>query len=264
MTIQEAITVLLQHIEYQGKDTLPLREGLQDTPNRVAKSFAELYSGYSMDPKEILSRTFDHEPEIDHVRELVRVRDIPFYSMCEHHMLPFHGTVSIEYVPNNRVIGLSKFARLTDCFARRLQVQERLGREIGKTIFDVTGTTYVKVEISAVHMCMCSRGVQKHGAATDTCIEFRRDCPLDLSEVSSWAESKVSSLMWSDREHRECYLEYFMSGLHVWKHEGQLRFFKRHQMPLREHILAEMEEEGIIVRSENPSIDQVYYHMKSQ
>lgn len=155
----EAVKMLLSTV---GEDVD--REGLQDTPKRVAKMYGELFSGYAKDPVAVLGTTFKDE---DH-QELVLVRDIQFFSHCEHHMVPFHGVVHIAYIPNGTIVGLSKLARLVEVFARRLQVQERLTSQIADTIEEVLKPLGVAVIITGEHMCMTMRGVQKPGAKTTT------------------------------------------------------------------------------------------------
>lgn len=140
-----------------------------DTPSRVAKMWDELLSGYDKDPKEILSKTFDVEVQgEDNVNGIVVVKDIPFYSQCEHHLVPFYGTCSIAYIPRKRVVGLSKFARLVECYARRLQVQERMTKQIIDDINKYLEPIGVAVIITAEHMCMTMRGIQKPGTKTTT------------------------------------------------------------------------------------------------
>lgn len=167
-----AIRMLLNTIP--GEDSN--REGLQDTPHRVAMMYEELFGGYEMDPVAILSKTFDagkmHD-EVDddagiYVNGLVIVKDIPFFSHCEHHMVPFIGKVSIAYVPGERVVGLSKLARLVECFARRLQIQERLTNQIADAIKEELNPEGVMVIVQAEHLCMTMRGVKKPGAKTVT------------------------------------------------------------------------------------------------
>jgi GTP cyclohydrolase I len=144
-----------------GED--PARDGLLDTPRRVAKTYVlELLSGYQQDPAEVF-RTFDVAYD-----EMVIVKDIPLYSMCEHHMLPFIGVAHIGYVPNGRVVGLSKIARIVDIFARRLQVQERLTSEVADTLVAGLSPLGVAIVIEAEHLCMTMRGVQKPGSRTVT------------------------------------------------------------------------------------------------
>lgn len=146
-----------------GED--PDREGLRDTPGRVARAAQELYAGLWQDPAEVLSRTFS----IDH-SELVIVRDIPMYSTCEHHLLPFHGVAHIGYIPadDGRVTGLSKLGRLVEVFARRPQVQEQITTQIADALVDNLGVQGVIVVIEAEHLCMSMRGVQKPGSRTIT------------------------------------------------------------------------------------------------
>lgn len=155
---EEAVRQLLRSL---GED--PDREGLQNTPSRVALMYDELFSGYRMDPLELLSTTFAESHQ-----ELVLVRDIRFYSHCEHHMVPFFGVAHIAYIPKGRVVGLSKLVRLVECFARRLQIQERMTSQIADTI-DLGLNPYgIAVVIEAEHMCMVMRGVQKPGVVTAT------------------------------------------------------------------------------------------------
>ncbi len=151
-------------IEWIGDD--PTREGLIDTPSRVVKAYAELYSGYALDAGDILSTTFN---DVDGYKDMVLVRDIPFASHCEHHMVPFIGQAHIAYYPIDGVVGLSKLARLVDIYARRLQTQETLTAQITKALEAELGTRGVAVMVEAEHMCMSIRGVQKQGTSTMTC-----------------------------------------------------------------------------------------------
>ncbi len=146
-----------------GED--PDREGLQNTPSRVARALGELHSGLWQDPAEILGTTFS----IDH-EELIIVRDIPVYSTCEHHLLPFHGVAHVGYIPaeDGRVTGLSKLARLVDCFARRPQVQEQITTQVADALVEHLGAQGVIVVVEAEHLCMSMRGVRKPGARTIT------------------------------------------------------------------------------------------------
>lgn len=142
------------------------REGLVETPWRIASMISELTCGYQLDPKQILEDAMFTQ---DSAKNLVVVRDIPFYSLCEHHALTFFGTVSIAYIPQDgKIVGLSKLARLVNVYARRLQVQENLGKSIMSTIKEVMNPFGVAVIVKARHMCMESRGVQKMGAETVT------------------------------------------------------------------------------------------------
>lgn len=141
----------------------------QETPKRVAKMWDELLAGYEQDPKEILSKTFEVDAGGDvNGNGIVIVKDIPLFSQCEHHLVPFYGKVHIAYIPRNRVVGLSKFARLVECFGRRLQVQERLTKQIMDAIVDALDPIGVMVVIKAEHMCMTMRGIQKPGTQTVT------------------------------------------------------------------------------------------------
>ncbi|MGI6321612.1 MAG: GTP cyclohydrolase I FolE [Bacteroidales bacterium] len=150
---------ILQHL---GED--PQREGLLDTPKRVAKAMQFFTHGYSIDPKEILLSAMFKED----YRQMVVVKDIEIYSLCEHHMVPFFGKAHIAYIPNGQIVGLSKIARVADAFARRLQVQERLTKEIKDCIQDTLNPLGVAVVIEARHLCMAMRGVQKQNSVTTT------------------------------------------------------------------------------------------------
>ncbi|QGK71969.1 GTP cyclohydrolase I FolE [Allosaccharopolyspora coralli] len=146
-----------------GED--PDREGLVETPERVARAYQELFAGLYTDPDEVLDRTFDESHE-----ELVLVRDIPMYSSCEHHLLPFHGMAHVGYIPNDqgRVTGLSKLARLVDLYAKRPQVQERLTSQIADALARKLEPRGVIVVVEAEHLCMGMRGVRKAGSTTTT------------------------------------------------------------------------------------------------
>jgi GTP cyclohydrolase I len=150
---KEALRTILRAI---GDD--PDREGLQDTPARVIKSWTELFAGYHQDPAEILGTTFG---DVDGYDELVLLKDIPFQSTCEHHMLPFVGHAHVAYLPGERVVGLSKLARLVDCFARRLQIQERLTRQVVQALMAHLAPRGAAVVVEASHGCMACRGVRK-------------------------------------------------------------------------------------------------------
>lgn len=158
--IQRAVREILIAI---GED--PERDGLLDTPKRVAKAYAEMFAGLHQDAEEILSTSFD----LNH-QELVLVKDIPFYSTCEHHLVPFHGTAHVGYIPaaDGRVTGLSKLARLVEVFARRPQVQERLTTQIVDAIMTHLQPEGAIVVIECEHMCMSMRGIRKPGAKTVT------------------------------------------------------------------------------------------------
>jgi GTP cyclohydrolase I len=141
----------------------------EETPKRVAKMWDELLSGYDKDPEEILSKQFDVDAGGDvNGNGIVIVKDIPLFSQCEHHLVPFYGKVHIAYIPRNKVVGLSKFARLVECFGRRLQVQERLTKQIMDAIVEHLDPIGVMVIIEAEHMCMTMRGIQKPGTKTVT------------------------------------------------------------------------------------------------
>jgi len=160
---QEKITSSVQTIlESIGED--PEREGLLRTPERVAKAYEELLDGYRTDPIELLNDAI-FEVTYD---EMVIVRDIEFYSMCEHHMLPFLGRAHVAYLPKGKVIGLSKIPRIVDMFARRLQVQERMTRQIGDLISELLHPKGVAVVVEGLHLCSVMRGVKKHDARMTT------------------------------------------------------------------------------------------------
>jgi GTP cyclohydrolase IA len=143
----------------------PDREGLLDTPKRVAKAFKELFGGYEQNPHEELERVFE---EVDGYDDMVLVRDIPFHSHCEHHMVPFIGKAHIAYFPEGGVVGLSKLARVVDIYARRLQTQEAMSAQITDCISDVLKPRGLAVMLEAEHMCMAMRGIQKQGVSTVT------------------------------------------------------------------------------------------------
>ena len=156
LEIKKAVTSIIKAI---GED--PEREGLVDTPRRVAEMYAELFMGLDMNPREELTVGFEEGH-----REMVILRDIPFYSMCEHHLLPFHGVAHIGYIPNaaGRVVGASKLARVVEIVARRLQLQERMTSQIANAIVDGIKPEGVGVVIQAEHMCMVMRGIKKPGS----------------------------------------------------------------------------------------------------
>ena len=160
---EEAESAVRTLIEWIGDD--PAREGLIDTPGRVVRAYEELYSGYTQDAGEILSTTFS---DVAGYTDMVLVRDIPFASHCEHHMVPFIGRAHIAYYPTEGVVGLSKFARLVDIYAKRLQTQETLTAQITNALVDGLVTRGVAVMVEAEHMCMSMRGVQKQGTSTMT------------------------------------------------------------------------------------------------
>ena len=159
---EAAIRVLLA---YAGDD--PAREGLLETPKRVAKAYDELFAGYREDPAEVLAKVFQ---DVEGYGDMVLVRDIPFHSHCEHHMVPFYGTAHIAYFPSKGVVGLSKLARLVDVYARRLQTQETMTQQIADAIEDQLQPRGIAVLIEAEHMCMAMRGVRKMGSSTVTSV----------------------------------------------------------------------------------------------
>lgn len=146
----------------------PDREGLKNTPDRVARMYAELLSGYSEDPAKVINNALFN---VDY-DEMVLVRDIEFYSLCEHHMLPFVGRAHVAYIPNGKVIGLSKIPRIVDMYARRLQIQERMTREIADFINETLAPHGVAVVVEAMHLCAMMRGVKKHDARMTTSAMF--------------------------------------------------------------------------------------------
>ncbi len=159
---QESVESYRQLILSTGEDLE--RPGLAETPLRAAKAFAHLTQGYHQSLDEVVNDALFPSNN----RELVLVQNIEFYSLCEHHMLPFHGVAHVGYLPNGHVLGLSKFARIVDMFARRLQVQENLSDQIAQTIMDVTGCRGVAIVMDASHMCMMMRGVSKQHTTTRT------------------------------------------------------------------------------------------------
>ena len=170
----------------------PEREGLLDTPSRVVRMYEEIFSGYAVEPSEVLGTLFDEAHE-----ELVIVNDIVFYSQCEHHLAPFFGKVHIGYVPSGKIVGLSKFARLVDVVTKRLQVQERITSELANMIDNTLKPHGVMVVVEAEHLCMCARGVRKYGSQTITSAvrgQFKRDQSLRaefLSLIGRTAGKKI-------------------------------------------------------------------------
>jgi len=157
--IEKAVLMILEAI---GED--PQREGLVNTPKRVARMYEEIFAGSDQDPREFLRVSFTEYHD-----ELVLVKDIPLYSMCEHHLLPFYGKAHVAYIPKGgRVVGISKLARVAEAYARRPQLQERLTSQIADCIYDTVKPFGVAVVIQAEHMCMTMRGVHKPGALTVT------------------------------------------------------------------------------------------------
>lgn len=173
---EEAEAAVRTLIAYAGDN--PAREGVIDTPRRVVSAYEEIYRGYRECPAEVLDRTFSETAAYD---DFVLVRDIPFSSHCEHHMMPFVGKAHIAYRPVDRVVGLSKLARLVDVYGRRLQTQEHLTAQITTAIEEILRPKGVAVMIDAEHMCMALRGVEKHGASTIT-TQFRGTFREDVNE----------------------------------------------------------------------------------
>ncbi len=168
--IQAAVRDIITAV---GED--PEREGLQQTPRRVADMYAEIFSGLTQDPADVLRVGFEEGHQ-----ELVLVKDIPFYSMCEHHFLPFHGVGHVGYIPNGRVVGLSKLARALEILARRPQVQERMTSQLADVIMSTLEPQGVAVVIRADHLCMQMRGIRKPGSQTVTSAMrgvFQRSAP---------------------------------------------------------------------------------------
>ncbi len=157
---EEAVRTLLA---WTGDD--PTREGLIDTPARVVRAYEEYFAGYQIDPIKVLGRTFD---ETDGYDEMVMLRDIPFESHCEHHIAPIIGTAHVAYMPDKRVVGISKLARVVEIFAKRLQTQEIMTVQVADAIQEALQPKGVAVVIDAVHQCMTTRGIQKRGVATVT------------------------------------------------------------------------------------------------
>ncbi len=158
--IEENVRELLQHM---GED--PDREGLVKTPNRVARAFEYMTRGYNQDPKEVINNAIFTEEDYS---EMIVVKDIDFFSMCEHHILPFFGRANVAYIPDRHIVGISKIARLVDVFARRLQVQERLTTQVADTIMEELDPLGVGVIITAEHLCMRMRGVEKQNSVVTT------------------------------------------------------------------------------------------------
>ncbi|HEX5318135.1 MAG TPA: GTP cyclohydrolase I FolE [Stellaceae bacterium] len=170
---EEALDAVRTLIRWAGDD--PSREGLLGTPDRVVRSYREYFSGYGEDPVALLQRTFE---ETDGYDEIVLLKDIRFESFCEHHIAPIIGKVHIAYLPNNRVVGISKLARLVEVYAKRLQIQEKMTAQVANTINEVLQPKGVAVVIEAAHQCMTTRGVHKAGVNMVTSRmlgEFRTD-----------------------------------------------------------------------------------------
>jgi GTP cyclohydrolase I len=162
-TREQAEAAVRTLLRWAGDD--PDREGLRDTPSRVARSYKEFFVGYGVDPFALLERTFE---ETDGYDEIVLLRDIRLESTCEHHMAPIIGRVHVAYLPHRRVVGISKLARVVDAYAKRLQIQEKLTAQIANTIQDVLEPKGVAVVVEAAHQCMTTRGVHKPGVTMVT------------------------------------------------------------------------------------------------
>lgn len=173
---EDAVRVLLR---WAGDD--PAREGLLDTPARVVRAYEEFFEGYSHDPRDILARTFS---EVDGYDEMVVLKDIRFESYCEHHMVPIIGRAHVAYLPNHRVVGISKLARLVDAFAKRLQIQEKMTVQIADTLNDILQPKGVGVILEAAHQCITTRGVHKPGVqmVTSRMLGSFRDDPSTRRE----------------------------------------------------------------------------------
>jgi GTP cyclohydrolase I len=181
--VEDAVRDILHWI---GED--PNRDGLRETPARVARALREHFSGYAKDPAQILQKTFE---EIDGYDEMIVLRSIPFQSHCEHHIAPIIGRAWVAYVPNRRVVGISKLARVVDAFAKRLQIQERLTAQIANTIEQVLKPKGVGVVIKATHHCMTTRGINKQGAdlVTSRMLGCFRGNPMTRQEFLSVANT---------------------------------------------------------------------------
>ena len=172
-TKDEALKAVETLIRWTGDD--PSREGLLETPDRVLRAYNEFFAGYDIKPREILSKTFT---EVENYDEMIVLRDIEFVSHCEHHMVPFTGLAHVAYLPNDKVVGLSKLARLVEAYARRLQIQEKMTAQIANALDEILQPKGVAVVIEATHQCMTARGVRKKGATMQTSRmigRFRKD-----------------------------------------------------------------------------------------
>ncbi|OQW59569.1 MAG: GTP cyclohydrolase I [Proteobacteria bacterium SG_bin9] len=165
--------------DWIGEDSS--RDGLRDTPKRMVRAFQDYFSGYGDDPRKFLARTFH---ETDGYDEMIVLRNIPFHSHCEHHMAPIVGRAWVAYVPSNRVVGISKLARVVEAYAKRLQIQERLTAQIANTIEDVLKPHGVAVVLKATHFCISARGVRKHDVdlVTSRMLGCFRDNPISRQE----------------------------------------------------------------------------------
>jgi len=167
--IEQAAAAIIEAI---GED--PAREGLIETPRRIAEMYSELFEGLDQDPREVLQATFEQEK----YQEMVILKDIPFYSLCEHHFLPFHGVAHIGYIPDGAIVGISKLARAVEILARRPQLQERLTGQIAEAIMEAVKAQGVGVVVEAEHLCLTMRGIKKPGSIVITSANrglFRRN-----------------------------------------------------------------------------------------
>ena len=191
-TREEAENAIRTLLRWAGDD--PGREGLQDTPARVARAYQEWFSGYGVDPVALLERTFE---ETDGYDEIVLLRDIRLESTCEHHMAPIIGRVHVAYLPHRRVVGISKLARVVEAYARRLQIQEKMTAQIANTIQDVLVPRGVAVVIEAAHQCMTTRGVHKPGVTmvTSRMLGAFRDDASTRRELLAMIGNRGSSIL---------------------------------------------------------------------
>jgi len=188
---EEAERAIRTLLLWAGDD--PAREGLRDTPARVARAYEDWFSGYNEDPEEFLQRTFE---EVEGYDDMIVLKDIRFESHCEHHLAPIIGRVHVGYLPNNKVVGISKLARVVEAYARRLQVQEKMNAQIAHCIQHVLEPKGVAVVIEATHQCMTTRGVHKTGVSMVTSAmhgEFRKN-PLTRREFLSVIGNPASSV----------------------------------------------------------------------
>ena len=188
---EEAERAIRTLLLWAGDD--PAREGLRDTPARVARAYEDWFSGYDEDPEEFLKRTFE---EVEGYDDMIVLKDIRFESHCEHHLAPIIGRVHVGYLPNNKVVGISKLARVVEAYARRLQVQEKMNAQIAHCIQHVLEPKGVAVVIEATHQCMTTRGVHKTGVSMVTSAmhgEFRKN-PLTRREFLSVIGNPASSI----------------------------------------------------------------------
>ncbi len=188
---EEAEKAVRTLLEWAGDD--PSREGLRDTPARVARAFEDWFSGYGQDPEEYMRRTFE---EVEGYDNMIVLRDIRFESHCEHHLAPIIGRAHVGYLPNNKVVGISKLARVVEAYARRLQVQEKMNAQIANTIQKILEPKGVAVVIEASHQCMTTRGVHKTGVSmvTSTMLGDFRTCEITRREFLAVIGNPSSSM----------------------------------------------------------------------